>query len=430
MNLTLILTMGGCLAGLFFLSLVETAVVRLSRVSLRVLAEREKDHEIALLEDIGRDRIRFLLPLQFAIQILTGLIAILVAVTVIQWQAPYPILLALGVMVGVIAVVRQLIPKFLTQKDPERFLLRMLPLLSGVYRLLSWLSSPIVWLLEASQKLLRRSPAVQDEATDEEIQAYLDVGEEEGIFEEQESGLIQSALEFGSTVVREIMTPRSQVVAIEDTATITELKDLMVSSKHSRIPVYRDSLEEIVGVVYVRNLLAHLEENRGNEPIKALIKKAWFVPETKRVSELLQEMQENSEPLALVVSEYGSVAGLVTIEDLIEEIVGEIYDEDEPPVVEIVPEADGALRVPGGTEIEDLEEALGVDLGDPEMTTVSGLVVAHLGEVPVAGEQVDLDGISVEVLEADEKKILEMKVRRLPEAELAPDTPSGSDPSP
>ncbi len=407
-----------CLAALFFLSLLETAVTRLSRVTLRVLAERERDQAIALLEEIAQDRIQFLVPLQFTIQILNAVVAILLTFQLLEREVPFAIPLALVAMVAAITLLRQFLPKLLTQRNPERFLLRLLPLASGVYRLLFWLSAPLLLLLRSGYKLVRRSSGVppQDEATEEEIQAYLGVGEEEGIFEQQESELIQSALEFGSTVVREIMTPRSQVVSIEDTATIAELKALMVSRKHSRIPVYRESPEEIVGVVFVRNLLAYLEQNRGAEPITPLIKKAWFVPETKKVSELLKEMQLNSEPLALVVSEYGSVTGLVTIEDLIEEIVGEIYDEDEPQVIDIEEEGNGSFLVQGGLEVEDLEEALGVDLGDPEVTTVSGLVVAHLGKVPVAGERVEMGEVQVEVVEADEKKILSMRVRRLPQA--------------
>lgn len=423
MNLILVLTTL-CLAAILFLSLLETAAIRLSRVSLRVLADRDRDQQISLLEDIAQDRVQFLLPLQFAIQILTVTVAILTVAIFEELEVQYPILFALGVMLGVIALLRQLIPKFLTQEDPERLLIRLLPLLSGVYRLLVWLSAPLLLILKNGRRLLGRPalPINHEEATEEEIQAYLDVGEEEGIFEEKESELIQSALEFGSTLVREIMTPRSEIASIPDTATIAELKDLMVSSKHSRIPVYRDSLEEIVGVVYVRNLLAFLEEDRGDEPITPLIKQAWFVPETKRVSELLKEMQDNSEPLALVVSEYGSVSGLVTIEDLIEEIVGEIYDEDEPQRIELRAEGRGVYRVLGSLEIEDLEKVLGVDLGDPEVSTVSGLVVAHLGNVPATGEQFQLGPIRGEVLKADEKRILEMRVERLPEADIEADT--------
>ncbi len=385
--------------------------MRLSRLALRVLSERERDREIRLLEEVARDRQQFLLPLQFATQVLTVTLAVLITWLLVGEGLLYPLLWALLIMVSLVALFRQLLPRFLTQKDPERYLLTTLPLLSGFYRLISWLSAPIVFLLRTGQRMIgRQRSGAFEETSDEEIQAFIDVGEEDGIFEEQDSELIQSALEFGSTLVREIMTPRTAIVSIPDTATISELKELIDRSRHSRIPVYRDNLDQIVGVVYVRTLLSYLEENQGEKPITPLIKKPWFVPETKNVSELLREMQSNSEPMAIVISEYASVSGLVTIEDLLEEIVGEIYDEDEPQVVDLEAEGKGRYIVLGGLEIDVVEEALGIDLGEAEVNTISGLVVAHLGKVPEVGEQLHLDGLCVEVLEADKKKIGRMRI--------------------
>ncbi len=401
------------LALILFLSLVEVSTTRLSRVSLRVLAERERERGIKLLEKAAQDRLQFLLPVQFAIQALTVAVASLATWLAVSWEIPYPIGWAFAATLLLVGTFRQLLPRWLTQANPEAFLLRLLPLLSVLYRLLSWLSFPLLWPLKASRRLLaaERGPAAE-EISEEEIQAYLDVGEEDGIFEEEETELIQSALEFGSTLVREIMTPRSEIVMIGDTATVSELKELIGSSKHSRIPVYRERVEQIVGVVYVRNLLAYLDEGRGDDPITPLVKKPWFVPETKRVAELLKEMQTNSEPMAIVVNEYGSVSGLVTIEDLLEEIVGEIYDEDEPQVVSLEIEADGAVLARGGLEIEDLEDALGVDLGEPTASTISGMVVEHLGKVPTPGEKLLLGEVEIEIMESDPKKILQMRIRR------------------
>ena len=249
----------------------------------------------------------------------------------------------------------------------------------------------------------------EEEATEEEIEAYIGVGEEEGIFEEEESDLIQSALEFGSTLVKEIMTPRTEIVAAGEQTTISELKELVVSSKHSRIPIYRDSLDQIVGLVYVRNLLTHLKESGGDDPITPLVKKPLYVPETKKVAELLKEMQGQAEHMAIVINEYGTVSGLVTIEDVLEEIVGEIWDEDEMRRVDLVYEGEGHYMVRGGVEIDELEEALGLDLGDTDVTTISGFVVAHLGKVPSAGEVFSIDGTQVEILSADERKISAMR---------------------
>lgn len=398
---------------IFLLSLVETSTSRMSRVSLRVLAERERRRHIRLLEKAAKDRIQFLVPLQLAIQALTVAVVTLVSWAAVSSQIPYPALWAFLGLVALIALFRQVIPRYLTQGNPEAYLLRLLPIFSGAYRLLTWLTAPLLWPLRLKRRLAGpKEASPQEETSDEEIQAYLDVGEEDGIFEEQESELIQSALEFGTTLVREIMTPRSEIVMIEDTATISELKDLIGASKHSRIPVYRDRIEQIVGVVYVRNLLVYLDESSRDNPITPLIKKPWFVPETKRVSELLREMQRLSEPMAIVVSEYGSVSGLVTIEDLIEEIVGEIYDEDEAQVVSFQIEEDGSYLVRGGLEIDELEDAMGVDFGEPMVTTMSGLVVAQMGRVPTPGEKVAIGEVEIEIVDSDQKKINQLRIRR------------------
>ncbi|MFQ5929677.1 MAG: hemolysin family protein, partial [Acidobacteriota bacterium] len=354
-------------------------------------------------------------------QLLLIVLAVLTTLVFLGSGAAYAPFWALVVMVAIISLFRQLFPRMITQSEPERVLLRLLPLFKNFYRVLYWVSSPVVVLLRASKASKEKNNlqiAPEEEASEEEIQAYLGVGEEEGIFEEDESELIQSALEFGDTLAREIMTPRTEIVAIEENATISELKELIVSSKFSRIPVYRERIDQIVGVVYVRNLLSYLGDGNGDDPITALINKAWFVPETKKVSELLREMQLNAEHLAIVINEYASVSGLVTIEDVIEEIVGEIRDEDELEKVDLVYQGDSDYLVRGGAEVEELEETLDIDLGEPDVTTVSGLVVAHLGKVPSPGETVVLDGLLIEILSSDGKKIQSMRVRKLDE-ELA-----------
>ncbi len=399
----------------------------MSRVALRVLSERERARGIKLLDRAAQDRVQFLLPLQFAVQGLTVAMATLVTWAAVTWELSYPLLWSFLIMVGVIALFRQLTPRWLTQQNPESFLLTLLPLLGGLYVLFSWLSLPLLWPLNMSRRMLEEDQGNEtEEISEEEIQAYLDVGEEDGIFEGEETELIQSALEFGSTLVREIMTPRSEIVMIPHTATVSQLKDLIVASKHSRIPVYRDRTEQIVGVVYVRYLIAVLGQGKGDDPITPLIKKPWFVPETKLVASLLKEMQRNSDPMAIVVNEYGSVSGLVTIEDLVEEIVGEIYDEDESQVVSIEAEEGGAFLALGSLEIGDLEEALNVDFGEPGASTVSGMVVEHLGKVPTPGETIVLGEVTVEILDSDQKKIHRMRIRRLdqPERESSADSSS------
>ncbi len=397
---------------LLFLSTLEAVISRLSRLTLRILAKREGEIAGGLVKRIVRDRGQFLLPLEFGSHLVQVGLAVLITSMLLGGAWPYAPLVAFLILLFTVFIFRHLVPKIVAQSDPEQLLARLLPPLSRCYPILLWLSVPL-----ASTLRLFRSwspPEDQDggqeeEATEEEIEAYIGVGEEEGIFEEEESDLIQSALEFGSTLVKEIMTPRTEIVAAEEQTTISELKELVVSSKHSRIPIYRGSLDQIVGLVYVRNLLTHLKESGGDDPIAPLVKKPLYVPETKKVPELLKEMQGQAEHMAIVINEYGTVSGLVTIEDVLEEIVGEIWDEDEMRRVDLVYEGEGNYMVRGGVEVDELEDTLGLDLGETDVTTISGFVVAHLGKVPSAGEVFSINGTQVEILSADERKISAMR---------------------
>jgi putative hemolysin len=397
---------------LAFLSTIESGISQLSYLALRVLAEKHGEGRLRLLHQISLDRRRFLVPMLFATQLILVVLTVMVTHICLQIDLPYSPLIAFGVMGIIVVGFRQLIPFALTHRDPERVLLRLLPSFRWGYALANWAGWPVMAVirrLDGRQRLLAEPE--EDEATDEEIQAYLGVGEEEGIFESTESDLIQSALEFGSTLVREIMSPRSEMVAIEEAASLAELRDLIVRTKHSRVPVYRERLDQIVGIASVRALLGRLSAGREGEPITPIVTETLIVPETKRVSELLKEMQARADQMAIVINEYGTVSGLVTIEDLLEEIVGEIRDEDEFHRVDLVYEGDGSYIVRGGVEIDDLEEALGVEFGEHEAATVSGLVVENLGAVPTPGQTIRLNGVTLQVLSADRKRIHTMRVR-------------------
>ena len=407
-----LLTIVLLLAVLLFLSTLEAVISRLSRLTLRVLAKREAKIAGGLVRRIVHDRGQFLLPIEFGSHLAQVGLAVLITSMLLGEAWPYAPFVAFLILLFTVFIFSHLVPKIVAQSDPEQLLARLLPPLSRCYPILLWLSVP----LASSLRLFRSwSPpedeegSQEEEATEEEIEAYIGVGEEEGIFEEEESDLIQSALEFGSTLVKEIMTPRTEIVAAEEQTTISELKELVVSSKHSRIPIYRGSLDQIVGLVYVRNLLAHLKESGGDDPIAPLVKKPLYVPETKKVPELLKEMQGQAEHMAIVINEYGTVSGLVTIEDVLEEIVGEIWDEDEMRRVDLVYEGEGNYMVRGGVEVDELEETLGLDLGETDVTTISGFVVARFGKVPTAGEVFSINGTQVEILSADERKISAMR---------------------
>jgi len=404
----LFLSLSVLLVVLLFLSIVESSLTHLTRLSLKVLAEKYPNR---LLEQIAGDRRGILLPLQFGIQLVLVGITILLTLLFIRAEVSFPWWWAFGSAAFTACLFRQLVPKILATLRSRELLLWFLPLFSSVFLVLRWISLP-VWgpISIIDRRRSEKTAEPEEDASEEEIHAYIDVGEEEGIFESTESRLLQSALEFRSTLVREIMTPRDEITAIREDAVMEELKKLIVESKHSRIPVYREQIDQIVGVVYVRNLLTYLENGSEEDPITPIITEVPVIPETKKVPELLEQMQFSAEPMAMVVNEYGTISGLVTIEDLLEEIVGEIRDEDEREEAEIIQESRGRFVVLGGAEIEELEEILGADFGEREAATVSGLIVDRLGRVPESGEKLLIEGVIFEILSADRKKIHKLRV--------------------
>ena len=222
-------------------------------------------------------------------------------------------------------------------------------------------------------------------------------------------------VEFSDKRVREVMTPRPDVVAITAAATIEQLRRLLVETKFSRIPVYEGDLEEIIGIVYARDLLQIPEREHARRTVRELTRPALFVPETKLGSRLLKEMQQKNQQMAIAVDEYGSVAGVVTIEDLVEEIVGEIGEEDRPPAPDVVRENDGSLILRGSVSLEKLRELFSVEVEmahDQPAMTVAGLLNRVAGHVPAPGERIDCDGLRFEVLEANQRKVLRVRARK------------------
>jgi CBS domain containing-hemolysin-like protein len=254
-------------------------------------------------------------------------------------------------------------------------------------------------------------PATEaEEEQDEAAEAYLEAGEQEGLIEGDERRLIQSIVEFGDTLVREVMTPRPDIVAIRAEATLSELRVLLREQTYSRIPVFKESLDNILGFVFVKDLI-QLTGAEDRE-ITSLMRSAYFVPETKQVSDLLKEFQRQQVQMAIVVDEYGGTAGLVTIEDLLEEIVGEIrdeYDEESEPITD---EGEGAFVFTGKVNVGEMADRLGVEIEPAGFETVGGFVLSHLGRVPVAGEHFDLDGLAIEVLEAERRRVNKVRIRR------------------
>ncbi|MGI4854877.1 MAG: hemolysin family protein [Janthinobacterium lividum] len=258
---------------------------------------------------------------------------------------------------------------------------------------------------------------------DEGVDALLEAGEEEGILEESDRALVRSVVEFGDMVVREVMTPRPEMFAVPDTTTIEAFTRMINDNAFSRVPVYSGTLDQITGIAFAHDLLQVADVDAGKRTVREIMRPAAFVPEPKRVNELLREMQSEKQHMRIVIDEYGTVAGLVTIEDLIEAIVGNINDEHDDDTASAVRENDGSFIVPGSMDVTGLRELLASDEEDEEplrlrtdleATTVGGLVSELAGHIPLPGEVIESDGLRLEVLAATSRLITRVRVRLLP----------------
>jgi putative hemolysin len=286
-------------------------------------------------------------------------------------------------------------------------------------RMFLWLVWPLRAVLEFNISVLHLSdeepsaPVAEQQA----IEALVDAATEEGIIEQDEARLIEQVVEFGDKRVRDVMTPRPDVVAIRAEATLEELRDLVVETKYSRLPVYEKSLDDMAGIVMARDILEIPEREAAHRKVRELVRPALYVPETKFGSDLLKELQKKSQQMAIVIDEYGLMAGVVTVEDLVEEIVGEIGEEDRRPVPDVVREGGGSVVLRGSVPLDKAGELLGMqfDAGTDQSNaaTIAGLLNNLAGHVPRTGESVESGGIRFEVLEANQRKVLRVRARRL-----------------
>ena len=404
---------------LIFFSMIESAISQSNFLSLRMIAEKPVARPLPLLSVILENKNRILLPLHFGTQMSALIVIILSSHLCLKLLTYHGLASAFGANILIAILLRQLLPRLLTQADPEHMLLSLLRTFRPIHIILWAIVSPLDKTLSLCRRKLEQEngsgDSDDDEATEEEIQAYLQVGEDEGILEEEDSRRIQSVVEFGNTLVREVMTPRTKIVACDEKTTLAELRDLMVNQRHSRIPVYKGDIDHIVGIVYIRRLMAQFIKGKDDDPITGIIRPVLSVPETKPVAKLLEELQERGDYTAIVIDEFGGVAGLVTIEDLVEEIVGEIWDEDEARVRQVIKEEDGVFVVRGSAEISSIEGLEDMIAGDTNCSTVAGLVLAHIGRVPATGEAFELEGVKIQILGADQKKIHRLRIQ-LPKA--------------
>jgi CBS domain containing-hemolysin-like protein len=329
------------------------------------------------------------------------------------WEAAVEMIFFLSAEV---VVAMQFLPAVLLARAPGNWIAPLVPVVQA-FLIVIW---PVQAALELLVSVLHLSedetaaPAVEQQQA---IEALMDAATEEGIIERDEARLIEQVVEFGDKRVRDVMTPRPDVVAIRAAATLEEFRDLVVETKFSRLPVFEKSLDDIVGIVMSRDMLEVPDSEAGHRTVRELMRPALFIPETKFGSELLKEMQRKNQQMAIVIDEYGLMAGLVTIEDLVEEIVGEIGEEDRRPAPDVVRESAGSLVMRGSVPVEKIGELFGIQLAaSPEhsgATTVAGLLNSVAGHVPRTGEVIETEGLRFEVLEANQRKVLRVRARRL-----------------
>jgi putative hemolysin len=396
------------------LALAETAITRMTRSRAAAMVEQGRrggERVQRIVTHLERD----LNAVYLAVNIVQTVQASLVGVLTARLFGGIGVAVGIVLNVVVLFTIAEAAPKTWALQHTERAALASAPLVDFIGRVLRWPARALIGVANVilPGKGLKQGPFV----TEEEILALAEEAAEASVIEESERELIHSIIDFGDTVARETMIPRPDMVAIESSSTLADVADLAIRRGLSRIPVYRDSIDDVVGVAFARDAFALERTGGGDRAVTEALHPAMFVPETKRVSELLAEMRARKTHLAIVVDEYGGTAGLVTLEDLIEELVGEIHDEydiDARPFEQL---ASGDVLVNATYNVGDLNEELDLSLPDEDWDSVGGLVFGMLGRVPVPGDVVEVDSVRLVVERVDGRRVSRVRLIRPADAE-------------
>jgi putative hemolysin len=378
---------------------------------------REFQENIEVFEQVVEPRLhvsrdRAALSMAVLEQLTTAAISVLVAYGIFSrsaWRLEEAAQAA-GEIVVFVIVFNRVIPYVLFSRTRGEWLSAFTYVIRG----LIYLAFPVtlaIGFCQSVASLTREHAQPEPEHASEAVDALIEAGQEEGILEEGDRDLIQSVVEFGDKTVREVMKPRPEIFAVPADMTIEQFTEMLRTRHYSRVPVYEGSIDHVVGIVHAHDVLQVADTEARFRTVRSIMKTdVRFVPESKRVSDLLREMQRDNVRMEVVIDEYGAVAGLVTIEDMVEEIVGEIPDEHETKA-EAMKEISGAWIVPGNMDVDRLDSMFGFRLEDREATTVAGLVSEIAGRIPRPGEVVTDDGLSFEVLDSTDRKILRLRIR-------------------
>jgi CBS domain containing-hemolysin-like protein len=385
----------------FLLSLFYLSFVSFSRISLsRFLEDRDRDFRSDILDIYDELKVALVYTRVFFI------IAFLVYLYLVFPQSRFWPLWLFFLSFGIYLIFFDLLPRFLNSLGRNKILGLFLP----SYKLPYYIAKPLLFFFKV--KPAEKEEETEHEASAEEIQAFIHEAKEEGIIEKEEGVLLKSVVEFGDTVVREIMTPRVEMICIRKDADIKRLRDVVIKEKHSRIPVYKDRVDNIEGIIIAKDLLEYSEDRHKSDSIEQLVRPAYFVPESMKVARLLKEFQKRKQKLAIVVDEHGGVSGLVTMEDLVEEIVGEIQDEYDREETQVTKQGPFDYVVSGDAEVEEIEELFDLELAEGDYITMSGFITHNLGRFPQKGEKIEIKGLSLEILEIDQKRIKSIRVKK------------------
>ena len=408
------------LAASALLALAETGLVRMSRAKALALADEGRRGARVLVRLIDNPQ-GFLNPVLLLVLICQLVVATLVGVLAAHWFGAWGVVVATVFEVVVIFVLGEAVPKNWAVHHPERAALFAAPLVSAMVGFwpIRVVSGGLIGL--ANLLIGERAGRRRSDVTESELLAMADVALEDEVIETEERALIHSIIEFGDTVVREVMVPRPDMVTVGAGDTVAAVLDRALEAGYSRVPAVEDDVDDVAGVAYTKDMIRLVQGGQGDEVVRGHLRPARFVPETKRVADTMREMQSETYHLAVVVDEYGGTVGLVTMEDLIEELVGEIvdeYDVDEPAVERL---EGGGIVVAGRMPVDDAAELLGTELPEGGWDSVGGLFLDMAGRVPEEGESVTVDGLRLVAERVQGRRIARVRIEALPVAAGGPD---------
>lgn len=401
-----------------YFSATETAFTSLNRIRLKTRAD-DGDKRAARTLALAADYDRLLSTLLIGNNIVNNVATTIGAVLFIKLigSAKGPTVSA-TVLTVVILIFGEVTPKSLAKERPEVWAIAATPLL----RVLAVVLTPVNFLFTQWKKLLRVLLRHQDDdgITEEELMGMVDQAETEGSLDQHESDLIRNAIEFNDMEVSEILIPRVDLEALADTATMEEAAAMYASSGFSRLPIYHDSIDNIIGVLHEKDFYAAY--CRGAKRLSELKSSVLYTTETARISDLLRQLQQNKVHMAVVVDEYGGTQGIVTMEDIMEELVGEIWDEHDEVIEEFRKQSDGSYLVACSADLDDLYDLFDMKPSEEyDASSVSGWVMEEIGRVPDVGDRFRADGLEVCVTRVEHRRVMEIRVRRLPKEDAAPE---------